>query len=566
MKVIGAGYTRTGTVSLKTALETLGVGPCLHPLTAPETERVLERARSDGATLDWREHLGPWNAAAGWVGARYYRELIEAWPSSVVVLSVRDADAWYASYASCLRTTAELAVTGGPALAGAVTAAMNGLMVADQPLRGGVVDASHERREDALARYQRHNDAVARTVPIDRLLVYDVEDGWEPLCEFLDLPVPDLPFPHLNDRAEFRARLAPRLAPHRRQLAPRSVLRGAIPRLSGLAVANPEQSFGQREVLDALGMADDPFARRIFESCGVKRRHLMLLHEHTNQTLQGRTSAAEAQMFALAVRAVEALAVDPQELDTVITSSLYSLGGPTLAHRLVEHFAMDPATDKYHIVGVGCASAVPLVRLMSKSLGQRDGSKGLIVAAESMSGLLTQAAEDDPRSKVIGAAIFGDGCAAAIVEYGADAPGPAVVASTVHQLPGTLDVVHMALADEDSHLALAEALPELASAGLDALVDDFLAPLGLTRYAIDHWLIHPGGRRILERVQDALSLSDEDVRISYDVLASYGNIGTPSIFYVLDETLSRRAPARGDRGLMITVGPGVTVGLMLVVF
>jgi predicted naringenin-chalcone synthase len=124
----------------------------------------------------------------------------------------------------------------------------------------------------------------------------------------------------------------------------------------------------------------------------------------------------------------------------------------------------------------------------------------------------------------------------------------------------------MALADEESHLALAEALPELASAGLDALVDDFLAPLGLTRYAIDHWLIHPGGRRILERVQDALSLSDEDVRISYDVLASYGNIGTPSIFYVLDETLSRRAPARGDRGLMITVGPGVTVGLMLVVF
>lgn len=562
MKVIGAGYTRTGTVSLKTALETLGVGPCLHPLTAPETERVLERARDADATVDWHEDLGSWSAATGWVGARYYRELIEAWPASVVVLSVRDADAWYASYASCLRATAELAASGGPELASAVAAAMNGLMMADQPLRGGLLDASHERREEALARYQRHNEAVARAVPIDRLLVYDIEDGWEPLCDFLDLPVPDLPFPHLNDRAEFRARLAPL----RRQLAPRPVLRGATPRLSGLALAKPEQSFGQQEVLEALGMAHDPFAQRIFESCGVKRRHLTLLHEHANQTLQGRTTAAEAHMFELAVRAVEALAVDPQELDTVITSSLYSLGGPTLAHRLVERFAMDPATDKYHIVGVGCASAVPLVRLMSKSLGEREGSKGLIVAAETMSGLLTQAAEDDPRAKVIGSAIFGDGCAAAIVEYGGDAPGPAVVASTVHQLPGTLDVVHMALGDQDSHLALAEALPELASAGLAALVDGFLAPLGLTRYAIDHWLIHPGGRRILERAQAALSLSDEDVRVSYEVLAAYGNIGTPSIFYVLDETVSRRAPARGDRGLMITVGPGVTVGLMLLVF
>ena len=136
----------------------------------------------------------------------------------------------------------------------------------------------------------------------------------------------------------------------------------------------------------------------------------------------------------------------------------------------------------------------------------------------------------------------------------------------MHQLAGTLDVVHMALADDDSHLHLARELPDLASAGLERLVDDFLAPLGLTRYAIDHWLLHPGGRRILECMQAALGLGDEDVRISYDLLASHGNIGTPSIFYVLEETISRRAPAPGDRGLMVTIGPGVTVGLMALVF
>jgi alkylresorcinol/alkylpyrone synthase len=271
-------------------------------------------------------------------------------------------------------------------------------------------------------------------------------------------------------------------------------------------------------------------------------------------------------MFELAVAAVDRLGVDPRELDTIVSASLYSLGGPTLAHRLVEHYAMDPATDKYHVVGVGCASAVPLVRLLARSLGDRGGSRGLIVAAESMSGLLSQAAPDDPRAKIIGSAIFGDGCAAAIVERGAQASGPAVVASTVHQLAGTLDVVHMALADDDSHLHLARELPDLASAGLERLVDDFLAPLGLTRYAIDHWLLHPGGRRILECMQAALGLGDEDVRISYDLLASHGNIGTPSIFYVLEETISRRAPAPGDRGLMVTIGPGVTVGLMALVF
>lgn len=562
MKVIGAGYTRTGTVSLQAALETLGVGPCLHPLTAPESDGTLERVRSGATALDWREGMGHWDAAVGWVGARHYRELIDAWPASRVLLSVREPDAWYRSYASCLRATRELAMAGGPQLAAAEDAALDGLMMLDRPLWKRILDGSYERRDDALGRYARHNEEVSRTVPTERLLVFDVEDGWEPLCAFLDVAVPDAPFPHLNDRAELRARLAPRA----RAVAGRPLVRAATPRISGLAHADPARSFSQQEALDALGMTDDPFAQRIFASCGVQRRHLKLLEEHVGQTLQGRSAASEAQMFELAVAAVDRLGVDPRELDTIVSASLYSLGGPTLAHRLVEHYAMDPATDKYHVVGVGCASAVPLVRLLARSLGDREGSRGLIVAAESMSGLLSQAAPDDPRAKIIGSAIFGDGCAAAIVERGAQASGPAVVASTVHQLAGTLDVVHMALADDDSHLHLARELPDLASAGLERLVDDFLAPLGLTRYAIDHWLLHPGGRRILECMQAALGLGDEDVRISYDLLASHGNIGTPSIFYVLEETISRRAPAPGDRGLMVTIGPGVTVGLMALVF
>ncbi len=562
MKVIGAGYTRTGTVSLQAALERLGVGPCLHPLTAADADATLDRARAGASELDWRNDLARWSAAVGWVGARHYRELIDAWPASVVLLSVREPEAWYRSYADCLRATRELAMAGGPALAAAEDAVLDGLMMADRLRWRGILDGSYERREEALSRYERHNEEVARSVPADRLLVLDIEQGWEPLCEFLGVAVPDAPFPHLNDRAAFHSRLAP----GQRRRAGRPLVRAATPRISALSHADPPCSFSQAEVLDALGMAEDPFARRIFASCGVSRRHLTQLEDGGSQTLQGRTAASETRLFELAVEAVDRLGVDLREVDTVVSSSLYSLGGPTLAHRLVEHYAMDPATDKYHVVGVGCASMVPLVRLVSRSLGERAGGKGLIVAAESMSGLLGQAAPEDPRAKVIGAAIFGDGCAAAVVESGGDAPGPAVVASTVHQLPGTLDVVHMQLADDDSHLHLARELPDLASAGLAGLVDEFLRPLGLTRHAIDHWLIHPGGARILGCVQDALELSDAQIGVSRDLLASHGNIGTPSIFYVLEETVARHAPARGHRGLMVTIGPGVTLGLMLLVF
>ncbi len=187
-----------------------------------------------------------------------------------------------------------------------------------------------------------------------------------------------------------------------------------------------------------------------------------------------------------------------------------------------------------------------------------------MVAAESMSSLLMRAAPGDHRAKTIGSAIFGDGCAAAVIERGTS--GPAVAASKVHQIEGTLGAVRMELSNADSYLHLDRDLPEVAAGGLPGLVDGFLEEVGLGRDDVDHWIVHPGGRRILDRVRAALGLSVEDLQVSYDVLATRGNVGTPSIFYVLSETMSRRRPGRGERGLMVTVGPGVTVGLMLLVF
>jgi predicted naringenin-chalcone synthase len=262
---------------------------------------------------------------------------------------------------------------------------------------------------------------------------------------------------------------------------------------------------------------------------------------------------------------------------------------------------MDPATDKYHVLGIGCASAVPLLRLAAQTLHEQPGRQALVVAAESMTGLLTHAREGDPRAKVIGSAIFGDGCAAAVLDGEGEAPfgdgsplggaaalgdgsplggaaplgdgsplpviggdardipprAPTIVASKVHHVRGTLGAVRMALGDDDSYLHLDRDLPDKAVAGIIPLVEDFLAAAGVAgRGEIDHWIVHPGGRRIVESARDALGLRDEQVAVSWDVLANYGNVGTPSIFYV-------RRPRPGERGLMVTIGPGITVGLML---
>ncbi len=335
------------------------------------------------------------------------------------------------------------------------------------------------------------------------------------------------------------------------------------PRISRLEVVDPETSFSQEEVLTLLGMRGDEFAERIFARCGVHRRQLNLSGEVLATTLQGRTTQIEDELFGYAVTAIERLEVDPREIGTVVTATLYSLGGPTLAHRLVDHFRMEPDTDKYHVVGVGCASAVPLMRLAGQSLHHHPGKLGLVVAAESMTGILMGACADDAKAKVVGSAIFGDGCAAALISDDLGAGGPAIVSAKVHQIAGTLDAVSLELAAADSYLHLNRDLPDVAAAGLDELAESFLDSAGLDRTAIDHWIVHPGGRRIIDCVQSALSLSEEDVAVSRDVLRNHGNIGTPSIFYVLQQTIEQREPRPGDRGLVVTIGPGITVGLML---
>jgi predicted naringenin-chalcone synthase len=334
------------------------------------------------------------------------------------------------------------------------------------------------------------------------------------------------------------------------------------PHIAGLALASPSESLDQQQLLTLLGLRGNGFAEDVFGRSGVQQRQLELDGPLLAATLQERTAQTEQRLLRMACDAIDQLACDPGQIGVVVSATYYSLGGPTLAHRLVEHYGLDPDTDKYHLVGIGCASAVPLLRLAAQALRAHPGKQALVVAAESVSGFLTPIELGDDRVKVVGSALFGDGCAATLLELSEHAPGPAIVDSAVHQIPGTLDHVRFAV-DGDSHMAIDRELPGVAERQLPPLVDDFLERRGNEPSDIDHWLVHPGGRGIVEAVQRGLGLSDEQIAPSVRVLAEHGNVGTPSAFYVLATTEAERCPAPGDSGLMVTIGPGVTVGLML---
>ena len=201
MRVIGAGFGRTGTMSLKAALEQLGCGPCFHmiELLAQPDRAPGWQAAADGRPVDWDEVMAGYASTVDWPGAAFYREMASHWPDAKVLLSVRDPDAWYQSMLNTIYAARGVGEDSGANEIDARARNLIESLIWDQTFEDRFLD-----REYAIRVFERHNAEVQRTIPADRLLVYEVKQGWEPLAEFLGTPVPDAPFPRLNDTAAFR--------------------------------------------------------------------------------------------------------------------------------------------------------------------------------------------------------------------------------------------------------------------------------------------------------------------------------------------------------------------------
>ncbi|GAB3441232.1 sulfotransferase family protein [Actinophytocola sediminis] len=222
MKVIGVGVARTGTVSLKAALERLEFGPCFHSsyvLDHPERLRSWHAAAA-GEPVDMGMLFAGYGSSVAWPGATFWRELMSYYPDSKAILTERDPQRWYDSVRN---TIYEL--TGGDGDNDLVEAARENVPSVRamyefnrKLIWEGFFDGRFADREHAMHAYAEHNAAVRREVPADRLLVYSVTEGWEPLCDFLGVPMPDEPFPRLNDSGAFWDQVRHRL--HENTAAP----------------------------------------------------------------------------------------------------------------------------------------------------------------------------------------------------------------------------------------------------------------------------------------------------------------------------------------------------------
>lgn len=197
LKVIGAGFGRTGTMSLKLALEQLGLGPCHHMIEVlhSQSQAAFWERAAQGEGLDWSEVFSGYGSTVDWPSAHYWHRLSQAFPSAKVVLTVRDPENWWDSFSQTILLALQNRAEAPPPIRRVMD--MANRIILDQTF-GGKTD-----KDNALAAFAARVRDVREALPPERLLVFDVREGWQPLADFLGVTVPDTPFPRSNSRDEF---------------------------------------------------------------------------------------------------------------------------------------------------------------------------------------------------------------------------------------------------------------------------------------------------------------------------------------------------------------------------
>lgn len=210
MKIIGAGYGRTGTKSLQIALEKLGYGNCYHmeKLLRNPADVILWRNAYEEKEVDWNALFQKYQAIVDFPGSIYYKELVDFYPESKVILTVRDPEKWYDSVDATI-----FSFDPGPLLKLKMLLKMpfsatarnlfQVIQLNDKIIWKKYFQGKFQDRGYVIKKYQQHIEEVKQVIPADRLLIYEVKEGWQPLCEFLNKEIPKEAFPNSNKQEDF---------------------------------------------------------------------------------------------------------------------------------------------------------------------------------------------------------------------------------------------------------------------------------------------------------------------------------------------------------------------------
>ncbi|GAA4466692.1 3,5-dihydroxyphenylacetyl-CoA synthase DpgA [Phytohabitans houttuyneae] len=344
----------------------------------------------------------------------------------------------------------------------------------------------------------------------------------------------------------------------------------------GVGTAVTDMSYTQQELLDMFRIAD-PKVRSVFGNSAIERRHLTVpplnadgtfAEERQGALLQKHKKLA-VEMGADALRASLADAgITLSAIDYLCCVTSTGFLTPGLTALLIRELGIDPSCHRADVVGMGCNAGLNGLNATANWAKANPGRVAVMVCAEACSAAYVM--DSTMRTAVVNS-LFGDGAAAIALmapATGGEAAfdGPRVLSFASHIITDAFDAMRYDWDDEQNKFSffLDPEIPYVVGAHAEQVVDRLLSGAGLRRGAVKHWLVHSGGKKVIDAVRVNLGLTRHDLRHTTGVLRDYGNLSSGSFLFSYQRLLRERIVAPGDYGVLMTMGPGSTIETVLV--
>ncbi|MBC7607405.1 MAG: type III polyketide synthase [Burkholderiales bacterium] len=347
-------------------------------------------------------------------------------------------------------------------------------------------------------------------------------------------------------------------------------------KIKAVAKQLPKYSRTTEEIIPFLDAwlvgQEDRFIRKvkkIFEGAAVDKRFSIMdpIEVFAQTSFEERNDIYVREMIALGEsvlqKALEKAQWQPSDLDYIITVSCTGIMIPSLDAYLINKLKLRQDIVRLPITEMGCAAGISGIIYAKNFLQSNPGKRAAIIAVESPTA--TFQLDDFSMANIVSAAIFGDGAACVLLSSHGDDSGPEIIAEEMYHFYDNIDMMGFKLTNSGLQMVLDVAVPDTIAAHFPAIIHPFLEKNKLKIDNIDHLIFHPGGKKIIQTVEELFSGLGKNINDTKEVLRLYGNMSSATVLYVLERIMDQ-SPKKGALGLMLSFGPGFSAQRVLLKF
>lgn len=305
---------------------------------------------------------------------------------------------------------------------------------------------------------------------------------------------------------------------------------------------------------------------KIFENAGVDRRYSIMDAEEVflNTSFEDKNDIYSREVIKLAesalLKSLSKANLQPQDIDYIITVSCTGIMIPSLDAYLINRLKMKQNIVRLPVTEMGCVAGVSGIIYAKNFLKANPNKRAAVIAVESPTA--TFQLNDYSMVNIVSAAIFGDGAASVIISSYEDEEGPEVIDEAMYHFYDAEEMMGFRVRNTGLQMVLDKSVPEIIAKHFPKIINPFLEQNNITIEDVDHLIFHPGGKKIVQTVEELFGESGKNINDTKEVLKLYGNMSSVTVLYVLERYIDKKL-SKGDLGLMLSFGPGFTAQRIL---